>query len=63
MEACNLYFDMVLRTYNETIFYKGINIHHNRAFSIRITWGRPWCSGSALDCWSTGQAIDPALGA
>ena len=23
-------------------------------------WGHPWHSGSTLDCWSTGIAIDPA---
>ena len=23
-------------------------------------WGHPCCSDSALDCWSTGRAIDPA---
>ena len=26
-------------------------------------WRHLWYSGSALDCWSTGRAIDPALGA
>ena len=25
--------------------------------------GRPWYSCNALDCWSTGPAIDPAPGA
>ena len=25
--------------------------------------GHPWYSSSALDCWSTGQVIDPAPGA
>ena len=26
-------------------------------------WGQPWDSGIALDCRSTGRAIDPATGA
>ena len=25
--------------------------------------GHPWYSGSALDCWSTGPAIDPVAAA
>ena len=30
--------------------------------SIHCAGVRPWYSGSALDYWSTGRAIDPAPG-
>ena len=46
---------------------------HENLLKFRIMWllitfvstlGRhPWFSGSALDCWPTGRAIDPAPGA
>ena len=26
-------------------------------------WRHPWYNGSALDCWPTGRATDPASGA
>ena len=31
--------------------------------SILYTMNHPWYSGSAMDCWPTGRAIDPAPGA
>ena len=27
------------------------------------SWRHPWYSGSVLDCWPSGRAIDPAPGA
>ena len=37
---------------------------YNKSILVRhCLWRHPWYGGSALDCWPTDQAIDPAPGA
>ena len=38
-------------------------VHSVRHIKSINSGGRPWYSGSTLDCWSTDQVVDAAPGA